>query len=375
MSATIQLPLITNQISSLAQQLEEASRLSGKPISSILDGLDEFVVTTMKHLPVLDRKFPERGYARAFESALSASVQREKISEREFLRGFFYHYFQMFHLRAYRSYPLLTAVEKCRSAYLPDSDVGPLLISNTDDPIRGFEPAPPFVAPKPVNVLMGGTGSGLHFDEEPEGFFPVDYGVMSQTISTIARSVPEAVEMLQALSPHWAGANLLLVDREKRSACVDKCSFNRFAATVNARPTAEHISGMCCQDAGYREYQCSQRQAYMDAVGGDWDGYESAFWTGAYRKDERLAAGLDQLAHKPTYKAFLALMRSHDKPGHLCKHGEPAGEGDPTPSFTLQRHAYLLDRNEYYRWQWDVERNIPTCCAPQESYRWQFFAE
>jgi len=375
MNTSIRLPLIPNQTASLERQLEKASQLSGKSISSILDGLDDFVEATMKHLTVLDLKFPMRGYAGAFESTLSASVQREKISARELLRGFFCHYFQIFHLRVYGGHRLLAAVEKCRSAYLPESDFGPILISNTDDPIRGFKPSPKFVAPEPVNVLMGGVGSGLHFDEEPGEFFPVDYGVMSQAISTIARDVPEAVEMLESLSPHWAGTNLLLVDREKRSASVDKCSFNRFGATMNTQPTTEHVSGMCCQDTGYREYQRSLRQAYLDSVGGDWDGYEGAFWTEAYHKDDRLVAGLDQLTRQPTYDAFLALMRSHDKPGHLCKHGEPACESDPTPSFTLQRHAHVLDRNEYHRWQWDVERNLPTCQVPQETYRWRFFSD
>ena len=331
----------------------------------------------MKNLSLADRRFPVPGYEAAFHQVLAESVEREKVSAGHLLRGLFYQHYHIFHVRAYPTYLPLVAEEKCRCAYVPESDVGPLAISNTDDPIRGFQPAPPFVAPDEdgVNVYMAGVGSGLHFDEEPPGFFPVDQGAMLTVASRVAHGVTEAVEMLETLSPNWGRQNLLLVDAAKCSASIDKCSFNRFAAKVNKKPLIEHVSGMVCRDRSYRDYQRSLRQAYLDSVEGNWDGCEGRFWEEADRKESRLTDGLGKLKGNPTYDGVRALFNSHERPGHLCKHGEPVKEGDPNPSFTLQKHIHIFDRQEYHRWQWDVARNIPACQTQRETYRWKIFRD
>lgn len=364
-----------NKSAAFAAWLAEAAQHDAKTSSAILDDLDCFVERCRRNLRWLDRRFPVPGYAEAFEVALAESSRTLGVSARDLLRGWFYQHYHIFHLRTYPAYLPMVVEEKCRAAYLPETDVGPLAISNTDDPIHGYRPAPPFVPPThAVNVFVTSVGSGLHFDEEPRGFFPVDEGVLRQVISKLARDAPQAVEMLEALSPHFGRENLLLVDREKRAARIDKCSFNRIAIKLNTAPCIEHVSGMVCRDPAYKQYQGSLRQAYLDSVGGNWSGYEGQFWLEADRKETRLAGGLEKLRAGPTYHGVLQLFQSHEKPGHLCKHGEPASADDPNPSYTLQRHAHLLERDEYQRWQWDVKRNLPTCQGPCETYRWKVFA-
>ncbi|MBI4023726.1 MAG: hypothetical protein HY360_02020 [Verrucomicrobia bacterium] len=385
MKTHFKLPLIQNNEARFRAQLGEASRLSGKSGDAILQKLDVFVERTMKHLDGVDRKSPMKGYAAAFHAALAASTKAAGKRARDLLRGFFYPQHLIFHLRTYPPYPHLPqggkagalANEKCRAAYLPSTDVGPLLAKNVDDPIRNFKPSRSFVPPKPAenHVVTDGTGSGLHFDEEPPDFFPVDYATMLHTVCKAARGATEAVEMLENLSSNWGGANVLLFDKGKGSARIDKCSYNRFAAKVNAVPCMEHISGMVCQDPAYKEYQRSLRQAYLDSVGGDWSGYEGVFWEACDLKETVLADGLKRLEPQPTYDGLLKLFTRHEKPGHLCKHGEPVVQGEPTPGeYTLQRNFYVIEKNEYHRWQWDVEKNLPTCQTPREVFPLQLFA-
>ena len=376
MKTTFHLPPLIDAEASLRDRLEEAARVRGKSATSLLDDLDAFVERSMRNLALVDRKPPLDGYARAFEATLAQSVNASGKSARVLLRSFFFPYWQIFHLRLYPRYAPMTLPEKCRTAYLPESDVGALAAANKDDPLKHFRPdrrPPP--AKFENRVWYDGTGSGLHFDEEPAGFFPVDYGTMMDAVARTACDVPDAVEMLEHLSPHWARANVLLIDREKRSARIDKCSFHRFAARVNTRPRAEHISGMVCFDPDYKAYQRSLREAYLESVEGAWDGYEGAAFDANDLKDRVLDEGLRKLEKYPTYDGLLNLLTSHGKPGHLCKHGDPVQPGEPVPrEYTLARMFWLIDQKECHRWQWDTEKNLPTCQAPRETYPCEMFA-
>src|SRR5690606_22011755 len=59
------------------------------------------------------------------------------------------------------------SVEKCRVAYLPDSDRGAMHIKNVDDPPTFWKKRPPMTEYPFKGLVWDGTGSGLHFDEEP----------------------------------------------------------------------------------------------------------------------------------------------------------------------------------------------------------------
>ncbi|HPP67257.1 MAG TPA: hypothetical protein PKX05_05010, partial [bacterium] len=71
--------------------------------------------------------------------------------------------------------------EKCRIAFLPETDMGPMHIKNLDDPIESWQPGPPLPARAPIssapwyhqNFIIDGVGSGLHIDDEPPEIFPL----------------------------------------------------------------------------------------------------------------------------------------------------------------------------------------------------------
>ena len=375
MKSTFDLPLFPDDEDELRRQLEQDARVKGTSPVSILDRLDTFVDRTMKNLGSVERKAPMRGYEKAFEDTLSESIRTTGKKARVLLQCFFFPYFQRFHLQVYPGYPHRLVTEKCRTVYLPESDVGALAAANKDDPLGSFRPdrRPPVSKPG-RKVWYDGAGSGLHFDEEPAGFFPVNYSAMLNAIGTAAPTVPDAVEMLENLSPNWANAVVLLVDCEKRSARIDKCSFNRFAARVNTKPCIEHISGMVCFDPAYKAYQKSLREAYLASVNGTWAGYEGAAWDANDLKDHVLDEGLKKIEKKPTYDGLLKLLTCHDKPGYLCKHGAPVIKGEPAlGEYTLARQFYLIEKREYHQWQWDTEKNLPTCKAPREVYPYVMF--
>jgi hypothetical protein len=376
MYPTFKLPPFIDAEVGLRSRLEEAGRIRGRSAASLLGRLDKFVDRTMRNLVLLDGKPPLKGYAQAFDATLSQSIKTTGKNGRALLRSFLFPYWQIFHLRFYPRYLPTVLTEKCRTAYLSDSDVGALVAANKDDPLGDFKPdSRPPPAQSETRVWYDGAGSGLHIDEEPPGFFPVDYRTMMDAVSRTARDVPDAVEMLEHLSPHWGRGNVLLIDREKRSARIDKCSFHRFAARVNTGSRAEHISGMVCFDPGYKAYQRSLREAYLESVQGTWDGYEGAAFDANDLKDRVLDEGLRKLETDPTYDGLLDLLTCHDRPGYLCKHGDPVQPGEPAPrEYTLLRVFWLIDRKECHRWQWDAEKNLPTCQAPREVYPCEMFA-
>ena len=80
-------------------------------------------------------------------------------------------------------------------------------------------------------------------------------------------------------------------------------------------------------------------------MGGDWKGYEGLAWESNDLKNRVLADGLKNLEKKPTYAGLLQLLTRHEKPGHLCKHGEPILEGEPVArEYTLQRSFFLIEK-------------------------------
>lgn len=378
MNIVFTLPLFHDHETFLQQRLEKASVIKGRSPASLIGELDAFTDRVMKNLDSVDRKAPMAGYSEAFEASLVKSIKTTRKSARTLLRGFFFEWWQILHLRAYTDYPHLPQPEKCRTAFLPESDVGAIAASNKDDPLRDFRPEkrpPPARSGMHPHLWYDGAGSGMHFDEEPDGFFPVDYGAMLHAVGRTARNVPDAVEMLEKLSPNWARANVILVDREKRSARIDKCSFNRFAVRLNTRPCIEHISGMVCFDATYKAYQKSLREEYLASVKGTWAGYEGAAWDSNDLKDRVLDDGLRKIEKNPTYDGLLKLLTCHERPGYLCKHGDPVQEGEPVArEYTLERKFHLIEKKELHRWQWDAEKNIPTCQAPREVYPFEMFA-
>lgn len=262
---------------------------------------------------------------------------------------------------------MVTADEKCRVAYVPDTDRGEVIIKNVDDPITHWEPqkgAPP--RQKPASLCTDGVGSGLHMDDEPDELFPLSPLAM---LKHYANDVPSAIEFLKRYSKFWGRANLLLHDDKKRSAAIEKCSFN-FCEVFHPGPDGRtHISGMTCRDSNSPQgkHQDKMRQEYVTLFNRGEDCPDNAFWAACKKFEAKLSAALKNLGAKPTFAALVKLFTT-TYPEGLNKAGLRIHPNQGLVGYTLITHATLINERKFYRWQrskdgktFDAEPEIFPC--------------
>jgi hypothetical protein len=245
-------------------------------------------------------------------------------------------------------------VERCRIVYLPDSDHGQMHIKNVDDPCthwKELQPPPKEMPWGNPNVVQDGVGSGLHIDDEPEEIFPIDARSM---MPHHADDVPGAVEFLTRYKPFWGGGNLVIRDRQKRSAAFEKCSYN-FIEVFHPGPNgASHCSGMACRDphSPQGKYQRAKRQQYLTLFGQPADGPDQAFWDACDRAERKLADGVQKLG-RPAKSDQLIKLFTTPWPEGLNKAGAKLHPMMTVAEYTLLIHCGFLDEKRYLRWQRD----------------------
>ncbi|MCX5658770.1 MAG: hypothetical protein NTW19_03500 [Planctomycetota bacterium] len=241
--------------------------------------------------------------------------------------------------------------EKCRSAYIPDTDRGEVAIKNVDDPLTHWKPDPkPLSGAGPLPDLRSdGVGNGLHMDDEPDELFPIP--VMSM-LRHHANDVPSAVQFLTRYRKFWGGSNLLLHDKQKRSAAVEKCSYSHIEVFHPGPDGRSHISGMTCRDANSPQgkFQASQRRKYVDLFKLPLDGPDMTFWAGCAKFEAKLSAGLAALGPRPRWDDLLKLFITRWPEG-LNKYGLRLHPNQGLVGYTLIIHASLITERKSLRWQ------------------------
>mgnify|MGYP001586483709 CR=1 FL=1 len=262
------------------------------------------------------------------------------------------------------------SVEKCRVAYVPDSDHGQIHIKNVDDPNTYWKPEarPAWLFPQPEQTLFSdGVGNGLHMDDEPAEIFPLP---VMQMYPLYSGDVPGAVGFLRRYSPFWGRANLLLHDRQKRAAAIEKCSFNFFEVFEPGPDGAIHISGMTCRDPNSPQgrFQRAQREKYLRLFGLPPDGPDSAFWAICRQCEEKLAGGLCALGRPAQLESLLQLF-TRPWPAGLNKTGQRIHKDQGLLGYTLISYAILYDEKRLLRWQRSA---LPECRYPDspEEFSW-----
>ena len=324
--------------------IADAKQLSREQLTA---GLEAFHRRRMAMVPAAD-KYPEAQPWVDFALARDRELQRlAALSD-----------FELAIVRSLDLYVTFHAIrraaardERCRVAYLPESDRGPLTISNTDDPLTYWRPAPPlklFPFPR-TGLITGGVGSGLHLDEEPDELFPLPVLTM---LGHYADDVPGAVEFLARYRPFWGRCNFLVADRQRRSAAIEKCSFKYMDVFAPGPDGRSHISGMTCRDAQTEQgrHQHAMRQEYLRLFGLPQDGPDMAFWNAARKFEDKLAAGLRLLGPRPKCDEVLRLFLAR-YPDGLNKWGLKPHPDSGLVGYTLQTHLLLIDERVYYRWQ------------------------
>ena len=261
----------------------------------LLDGLDAFHARRMGMIPSAE-KYPEAAPWVAFTLSCDREVQRlAELTDLELAILRSLDLYVTFH-----GMRRAAAVdERCRIAYLPETDHGAISISNTDDPLTYWKPAPP---PKQFpyggGLITGGVGNGLHMDEEPEELFPLP---VLQMMSCHADDVPGAVEFLTRYCPFWGRCNFFVADTQKRSVAFEKSSYKYLDVFYPEADGRTHISGMTCRDPRtvQGQHQQKMRRQYLQLFGLSEDGPDVAFWNACKTFEDKLANGLRDLGPSP----------------------------------------------------------------------------
>lgn len=270
--------------------------------------------------------------------------------------------------RGFRRAGIKTApppVEKCRIAFLRDTDRGPMTIKNVDDPLSAdWQPLPPLPARLPradffwehVNWVADGTGSGLHIDDEPDELFPLPVLAMC---GRHAGTTGEVVAFLRRYAPFWGGGNLLVYDHRYASAAIEKTSRNHFQA-YDATDGHNHISGMACRDpqSPQAQYVRARRAEYRRLYNLPDDGLDQVFWDRCDVMERKLADAL--AAGAPRFKAddLIRLFRT-PWPEGLCKTGAKLRPDQVITEYTQIIYAQFFERRQYLRYRLTEHKALP----------------
>ncbi len=315
-----------------------------------LAGLAAFHRERMAKIPS-STKYPESAPWVEYVLAVDRGVQRlAGLSDEEMAL-----YRSLHDYLAFRGFGLAAAApgaEKCRVAYVPESDRGRVQFKNVDDPATHWKPEGPPTHrwPKRDQTLWSdGVGSGMHLDDEPEETFPLP---VRQMLPQLCADVPGTVEFLTRYSSFWGRANMLFHDAQKRSVAIEKCSYNYIEVFYPGPDGISHISGMTCRDASspLGRYQEAQRRKYLAMFNRLEDSPDMAFWSTCRKFEEKLASSLAAMGPRPRFEDIVRLFTT-PWPEGLNKTGQRLHPKQGLIGYTLMSYGILLDEGRMIRWQ------------------------
>jgi hypothetical protein len=328
---------------------------------SLLQGLDAFHAQRMETIPS-HQKYPEAApwvqlmltYEKELkkQADLTSTQVAQIMSMGDYLR-----------FRAFKQgvKPAASSVEKCRVAFVPDTDRGVMHIKNVDDPSRNWAPDP---TPKALpfgdkTLAWDGTGSGLHIDDEPEEIFPLD--VHAMLTAEDINDVPGAVAFLTRYGKFWSRANCVLHDEKQRSVAIEKCTRNHMQVHYPGPDGRSWCSGMVCRDknSDIAKYQAAKRNEYIERFNLPKDGPDVSFWNAADRLEVQLA---NLITSQPKPASSQAIIDEFLKPyskGGLNKDGTKSHPQQGHAPYTLNTRVMFLDQKVYLRWNRDKNMNRP----------------
>jgi hypothetical protein len=315
----------------------------------LLAGIDAFHRERMAKAPST-AKYPEAGAWVDFALQCDAELTRlANLTPREL--AIFRSLNAYLSFRGYEQARPPAVDEHCRCAYLPETDRGELHIKIVDDPITHWTPATgrPSEFPFSGDFVTDGVGSGLHIDDEPEEIFPLPILTM---LKSHANDVPSTVDFLTRYKSFWGGGNLMVHDSKKRSAAIEKCSYNFIEVFYPDASGRSHISGMTCRDPGSPQgkYQRAKRDQAVELFGIGADCPDNAFWDTCFKCEQKLAHAMKTMPKTPTFDGVVKLFNTAYPEG-LRKDGFRAHPRQGLVGYTLCIHATLRDERKYHRWQ------------------------
>jgi len=317
--------------------------------NALLDGIEEFHRERMHRIPS-DAKYPE---AKPWvENALVYDHELQKAAQLTYRELAIVQSFHLFvALRGFRQARRQHGDERCRGAYLADSDHGPMTIGNVDDPITHWKPATghPEVMPGSLRLNVIGVGNGLHIDDEPEELFPLP---VLEMMSHFADTAAAGVEFLTRYCQFWGRCNCALFDNRGGSAAIEKCSFKYIDVFHPNSHGHSHVSGMTCRDPNTRQgkHQQAKRSEYLKLFNIPDDCADNAFWAACRKFEAKLASFLDALGPRPKADDVIRMFIT-PWPEGLNKTGLVLHPKQGLVGYTLQTHVSFIREKKYLRWQ------------------------
>jgi hypothetical protein len=272
-----------------------------------------------------------------------------------------------FYHRFIASGKLEKPVAKCSAVFFPDSDQGALYGSNLDtSPGEGF--GPPQWPMVNEHIVIGGVSSGVFLDEESPEIFPAPVFAI---IARFARTSDEAVEILTRYNHFWGPGNLLVADRNRRTAMIEKTACR--IATRWSPDGFGFVTAMVQNDPGLKKFVTEKKFASLAPRGLDPNNCDDvAYWALQEKRNTFQQEMLDAARKAPTLESFRKMLQARDPVKGFCAgDGEPCRPGVPGTSqleYTLTTKIILLDKRKSKWWARDNTKNIPSWENPQPDF-------
>jgi len=236
----------------------------------------------------------------------------------------------------------------CSCIYFPTSDHGPLFAANLDS-----TPEEPFGPPDwPLvneHLVIGGVSSGVFADEESPEIFPAP---VSALVGRYCRTTDEAVEMYSRYNLFWGPGNLIITDRNRRTAMVEKS-----ACRIGVRYSPDgfgFITAMTAEEPGINAYLADRRAFSLKARGLPTECADTAYWNASDKRRALMNQLLDDARRKPTVEGMRRMIQFRDpKRGNVCSNAEILIKGGPPCETTIRTIVWRLAEGVAHWWAWE----------------------
>jgi hypothetical protein len=255
----------------------------------------------------------------------------------------------------------------CSWIFFPASDRGPLAANNLDSTPRQLFSRPCWPAHN-EHVFMGGVSSGLFMDELSPELFPAP---VYRLVSRYCRSADETVDLLTRYTLFWGPGNLLVADRNRRTAMIEKS-----ACRIGVRWSPDgfgFVTAMTAEEPGMHAYVAGRRAASVAARGLPAGNLDECYWAKQDARRELMNGLMDEARRRPTFEAMRRFIQFRDPVrGNVCGFGEPVAPGGPASEYTIRTVIWELRERRARWWAQDGdtpswERPMPDETFPDES--------
>lgn len=317
--------------------------MPGKSETEVADILNRSTAERLAAVPDL-RRYPElRGMRELVQAGWRGVRDGAGLNDRQWAvhcNGRFYY---VRHLASRQRPP-----SNCSYVFFPHSDHGPILANNLDS-----SPDEPFGPPSwpaiSEHLILGGVSSGVFFDEESPEIFPAP---VFKLVARYCRNTDEAVEMLTRYNHFWGPGNLIVIDRTRDVAMIEKS-----ACRIGVRKSRDgfgFITACTAEEPGMQAYLADRRAYSLKARGLPPDCADTLYWAGAERRRMLMNALLEEARANPTLETLRRIIQFRDPArGQVCYNGEELYPGGTRLEFTLRTQIWLLREGRALWWAKD----------------------